>query len=86
VTIRECVVTNEHGLHARPAANFVRLASAFKGRVTVAKKGKEADAKSILSVLGLGIERNDTVTVAADGDGADDLLDSLESVLSAEGA
>jgi phosphocarrier protein len=54
--------------------------------VTVAKKGKEADAKSILSVLGLGIERNDTVTVAADGDGADDLLDSLESVLSAEGA
>jgi phosphocarrier protein len=52
MTTREYTVTNIHGLHARPAANFVRIAAAFGGRVTVSKNGKEVDARSILGVLG----------------------------------
>ena len=84
MTTRECTVTNIHGLHARPAANFVRIAAAFGGRVTVSKNGKEVDARSILGVLGLGIERNDAITIGADGEGSETLLDSLAAVLSAE--
>ena len=84
MTTRECIVTNIHGLHARPAANFVRIAAAFGGRVTVSKNGKETDARSILGVLGLGIECNDTITIGADGEGSETLLDSLAAVLSAE--
>ena len=84
MTTRECTVTNVHGLHARPAANFVRIAAAFSGRVTVSKNGKEVDARSILGVLSLGIECNDTITMGADGEGAEALLDSLAAVLSAE--
>jgi phosphotransferase system HPr (HPr) family protein len=65
------------GLHARPAAALVVAARAHPCSLTVEYNGKVADAKSILQVLGLGVEDHETVTVRADGEGEDAALAAI---------
>lgn len=60
-------ILNETGLHARPASIFVNTAAKFKSNLTIAKGEKQANAKSILSVLGLGISKGTEITISADG-------------------
>ena len=55
-------------LHARPAAQFVRTALAFRSKIAVAAGDREADAKSLLSVLALGAKAGTTLRLRADGD------------------
>jgi phosphocarrier protein HPr len=55
-------------LHARPAADFVRAAMAHSASITVAAGDREADAKSLLSVLALGAKAGTTLRLRADGD------------------
>jgi phosphotransferase system HPr (HPr) family protein len=57
-------------LHARPAANFVRTAMRFTAKVFVCAGEKEADAKSLLSVLALGARRGTIIRLRAEGDDA----------------
>lgn len=64
------VVVNPSGLHARPAAVFVQKAMTFESSITVknATAGSDAkDAKSILSMMGLGIKCGNEVEICADG-------------------
>jgi phosphocarrier protein len=65
------------GLHARPAAVLVAAARAHACTLTIEYNGKVADAKSILQVLGLGVEDHETVTVRADGEGEDAALAAM---------
>ncbi len=60
-------ITNETGLHARPASEFVKLASEQSCDVFVEKDGKKVTAKSILGVLSLAISKGSTVTIHTDG-------------------
>jgi phosphocarrier protein HPr len=55
-------------LHARPAAHFVRTALGFRSKIAVSAGGREADAKSLLSVLALGAKAGTTLRLLADGD------------------
>src|SRR2546423_13590626 len=72
ITERQLTITNKVGLHARPAALFVQTAARFKDtRVEVVKDGMVRDAKSILSVLTLGVGQGTTITVRAEGPQAD---------------
>jgi phosphocarrier protein HPr len=65
-------------LHARPAAQFVRLAMGFAGaRITLAAGEREVDAKSLLSVLSLGAKGGTSLRLAADGDDASDAVSAL---------
>lgn len=82
---RTVTVASRVGLHARPAAVFVKAASAAPIPVTIAKTGKEpVSARSILAVLGLDVRHGDQVVIAADGTGAESTLDELEALLSAD--
>jgi phosphocarrier protein HPr len=82
---RIVTVASRVGLHARPAAVFVKAASSAQVPVTIAKEGKEpVSARSILAVLGLDVRCGDAVTIAADGTGAEATLDELEALLSAD--
>ena len=75
-------IGSSHGLHARPAKLFAQAAKDSGIAVTIAKdSGKAVNAASILGVLSLGIGHGETVTLSADGDGADAALDSLAEVL-----
>lgn len=72
---------DEVDLHARPAANFVRAAMRFSATVSVATDVKEADAKSLLSVLALGARRGTTVRLRAEGEDAAAAIVALARVL-----
>lgn len=77
---RKVEVKNPHGLHARPAALFVQKAASHPGTVLLTKGDKEVDAKSILSVMSLGIEPGEVISLKADGENGESLLDALQSI------
>ena len=75
-------VASRVGLHARPASLFVRAVTATGLPVTIAKgEGNPVDARSILLVMGLAVDNNDEVTLAAEGENADTTLDQLVELL-----
>ena len=78
---RNVVVTHEVGLHARPAAQFVKTATGFKSDIRVQHKGKSANAKSILEVLTLDAGKDAALTISAEGPDAEEALDVLEAKL-----
>jgi phosphotransferase system HPr (HPr) family protein len=66
-------------LHARPAADFVRAAMGFSAAVRVAAGEREADAKSLLSVLALGAKGGTELRLTAAGDDAAAALEALSA-------
>ncbi|MEA5077204.1 MAG: HPr family phosphocarrier protein [Anaerolineaceae bacterium] len=73
-------ITNEVGLHARPAALFVQAASQFESEITVSLDDSEADAKSILDILLLGANKGSIITVKAEGPDADEALEAFKEL------
>jgi phosphotransferase system HPr (HPr) family protein len=69
------------GLHARPAAQFVRVAAGFDAEVRVRCGEREADAKSLLEVLQLEARTGTSITVSAAGPDAEDALAALQEAL-----
>lgn len=74
-------LTNPHGLHARPAAQFVQKAAAFRCDVKIAAGNRSANAKSILQVLSLGLTRGTDIVVEADGSDEEECLAELAALL-----
>ena len=64
-------------LHARPAAHFVRTALGFRSHIEVLAGGREANAKSLLSVLALGAKAGTTLRLRADGEDGATALETL---------
>ncbi|MBR2928283.1 MAG: HPr family phosphocarrier protein [Oscillospiraceae bacterium] len=64
---QEITVTNEVGLHAKPATYFIQKANEFQSGIWVEKDERRVNAKSLLGVLSLGIVQGTTVTLIADG-------------------
>lgn len=81
---RKVVVSNETGLHARPAASLVQFVKNYPGEVKIIKDGKEANAKSILNVMSLGIAKGTEITLIAEGEDegkfVDELVDFIENL------
>ncbi len=67
MTIKEAVVNNKVGLHARPATFFIQKSNEFKGDIWIEKGDRRANAKSLLGVLSLGVLNGETVKISADG-------------------
>lgn len=80
---RTVTLTNKLGLHARPAAAFVQKANQFQAAISVRAGQKEANAKSILSILALGARQGDTITIEADGPDEERALAELCAFLAA---
>ena len=74
-------VTNRYGLHARPAAEFVKLASRFRSEVWVEKDGLEVNGKSIMGVLMLAAESGSELRLRIVGDDAEAALESLAHLI-----
>jgi phosphotransferase system HPr (HPr) family protein len=73
-------IKNKVGLHARPAALFVREASRFKSAITVQNGEKQANAKSILNIIALEANPGSVIRVRAEGDDAEDALNALSTL------
>ena len=67
MTKRDVTITNNIGLHARPATFFIQKANSYKSLVWIEKEDRKINAKSLLGVLSLGIAQGMTVTLIADG-------------------
>lgn len=64
---RSITIKNSLGLHARPATFFIQKANSYKCSIWVEKEDSRVNAKSLLGILSLGISKDTTVTVIADG-------------------
>ena len=74
---REVTVRNRAGLHTRPAASIVKLAARYKSEVFLNRDGFSINAKSIIGVMTLAAEQGCTLLVQADGDDADEAVNSI---------
>jgi phosphotransferase system HPr (HPr) family protein len=81
---REVRVVNRHGLHARPAIQFVQKANEFRCDITIIKGQKKANAKSISQLIALKVRQDDTVLVKTQGEGEEEAATVLTSLLSSE--
>jgi phosphocarrier protein HPr len=81
---RTVTIASAHGLHARPASLFVQAVTASGLAVQLTKGEKTLNAASILGVISLGIEHGDQITLAAEGDDADAVLDRLAELLATD--
>jgi len=80
----DIIVTHSVGLHARPAAEFVKTAGKFPCNITVCNlttAGKSVNAKSILSVLTLGIQQGHIVHIETDGEQETEALKALKDLI-----
>ena len=78
---REMVVTNKLGIHARPAAMFVKTANRFECEVFVEKDGEKVNGKSIMGLMMLAAGPGSKLSVHAEGADAAKALSELESLL-----
>ena len=78
---REITVKNEVGLHARPATYFIQKANELKSGIWVEKEERRVNAKSLLGVLSLGIMKDTTVTLIADGSDEKEAVDALAELI-----
>ena len=80
---RTVTIASSVGLHARPASMFVQAASDTGLDVEIGRPGEDSvDATSILGVMALGAKHGEEVILTAEGDGAEEALDSLVELLS----
>lgn len=81
---REVTVNLEKGLHMVPCSRIVEHTGGFGGSVEIHRDDKTVDAKSIFDLLTLNAPQGTILVLEASGDGADDLLNSLEQLFQAD--
>lgn len=74
-------VLNRLGLHARPAAEFVRAARSYRSRVTLVKNGTQFSASSILEVLSANLDCGSLFTIIAEGPDAGEAVERLAALM-----
>jgi len=74
-------IQNITGIHARPAARFVKLASQFSCEIKLIKDNLIVDGKSILGVMSLAAEKGSKLTIKADGESERDAVEQLINLL-----
>jgi len=78
---KEITITNKHGLHARPAAQFVKIAGRFQSDIKVIKDGLEVNGKSIMGIMMLAAEPGSKIILMIDGQDEKDALKALRSLI-----
>lgn len=78
---RSVAISNRFGLHARPAAEFVKLASRFRADIFVCKEDVEVNGKSIMGMMMLAAEQGSSITIRASGDDAADAVARLAALV-----
>ena len=79
---KEIIIKNPQGLHARPAAMFVQIASKYDAIVNIIKGREKVSGKSIMGILTLGANQNSKSVIQAEGEDAEKVLRELEALLS----
>ena len=78
---RQATIVNQEGLHARPAARIVRLASSFSAEIELSKDGLDVNGKSIMGVMMLAAECGSEITIRANGSDAEQAVQALAELV-----
>ena len=78
---RTVQIANKNGLHARPAAEIVKISAKFSSEITLVKDGMEVNGKSIMGVMMLAAECGSSLVLRADGADAGAAVDALEALI-----
>jgi phosphocarrier protein HPr len=81
---KEITIVNRLGLHARPAAMFVRIASRYRSEIWVSKEGEEVNGKSIMGLMMLAAGQGSKLRVRAEGPDAEKAVEELEELINAK--
>jgi len=81
VLVRKVKILNSLGLHARPSAQFVKVASKFKSDVYLSKNDREVNGKSIMGVMTLAAEMGSTLTIRVDGEDEELAMEALVNLV-----
>jgi phosphocarrier protein HPr len=81
---KQMLVSNKLGIHARPAAMFVKVANRFSCNVFVEKDGEKVNGKSIMGLMMLAAGPGSKVTIEADGNDANAAIAELEALLNSK--
>ena len=81
---KEIPILNRLGLHARPAAMFVRIASRYRSEIWVSKEGEEVNGKSIMGLMMLAAGQGSKLRIRAEGPDADRAMEELEELINAK--
>ena len=79
--VRELIISNQSGLHARPAAAFVKIANKFQADITVTKDGDSVNGKSIMGLMTLAAAKGTCLVIKTNGDDAADAADAIQSLI-----
>lgn len=82
MTEESITVTNETGLHSRPADLFVRTSKLYSSRIVVRKGEKSADAKNIIKVILLNVSQGSSIRIEADGEDEREAIEDLVNLVS----
>ena len=80
---RETTVGPEAGIHGRPAARILKTAKGFSSQIALVKGDREVNAKSILKITGFA-RKGEKITVRAEGEDAEQAVETLAEVISAD--
>ena len=78
---RTATVANRMGLHARPAAELVKVANSFEASLDLSKDGMSVNAKSILGVMTLAAEQGSVLSIKGEGSDAGDAVEAVAAVV-----
>ncbi|HEX8851444.1 MAG TPA: HPr family phosphocarrier protein [Gemmatimonadaceae bacterium] len=78
---RSVRIANRNGIHARPAAEIVKVAAKFRSEVTLVRDDLEVNGKSIMGVMMLAAEYGSTLDIRANGEDADAAVDAIASCI-----
>lgn len=82
---KQFIITAPEGLHARPAAELVKVASKFQADTTLVFDGKNVNLKSILGVMSLGVPSGSEITLNVDGSDEDLAIQKIEETFTVSG-
>ena len=77
-------ITDELGLHGRPAGKIVKMAKEFPGKVEIGTESNMVNCKRIMGIMGLALKQGDTITMSFEGEGEDDMADKVLAFMNAE--
>lgn len=78
---RSVQIVNKNGLHARPAAEIVKLSAKYRSEITIHRDGTDVNAKSIMGVMMLAAECGSTLVLRAEGEDADAALEAIAMLI-----
>ena len=78
---RTVQILNKNGLHARPAAEIVKLAAKYRSEITISRDGTEVNGKSIMGVMMLAAECGASIVLRAQGEDAEQAIDAIATLI-----